>query len=162
MAKTHRNKKYIPKYSKNDQSLIFGFNADEQRNLKLLPHLALASLVNSTPTTDNMQSWCEVLARLLSGRELSISYYSDESSEAVHSAITTMTDIYLVHDKTQIWDISPDAQVIINAAVTMIDDMQDLVTRKEYYSVIEAIKYIKMTDIVKNNVPWIEYNQLVS
>lgn len=146
-----RNKKYQQKYKKNTLSPIFGFSDDEDRRLKMLPHLAIGSLaVADAGGNDAMADWTTVLVRIVSGREMAMRHFSTEVAVLMQARISTLVDMFVRFDTTTKWDITESELTDINYALNIVDDMQSSIRRKDYHVVYLAIRGLQIAEILEN------------
>jgi hypothetical protein len=150
-----RDKKYVMKAGRKALSPAFGFLPDELNRLKLSGHVALNDLVEHR---GNNQGFAELIARVITGRELAIMYFTEELAELHHSALNKLLAVYRRSNATQIWDITEDERQSTNESLSYIDDMHSHISRKEYFSVREyVVAALAVTELMNSQQSWDDY-----
>lgn len=149
-----RNKKYIPKLSVIPS--VFALSDDELRKFKMLGYLSLDNLKSGK---GNLIDWTNIAARFMTGRLLVKEYFVEkEAKEQINEGLHKVVNIGKRYNPNGVtnWDITEEEENKITIALNLIDDAQDLVSRKEYHIIHQKASKLSIIDIFNEDVEWSE------
>ncbi len=149
-----RNKKYVPKLSMIPS--VFALSDDELRKFKMLGYLSLDNLKSGK---GNLLDWTNIAARFITGRLLVKEYFvEEEAKQQINEGLRKVINIGKRYNANGItnWDITKEEESTITTALNLIDEAQDLVSRKEYHAIHQKASKLSIADVFNEEVEWSE------
>jgi len=147
-----RNKKYVPKLAVIPS--VFALSDDELRKFKMLGYLSLDNLKSGK---GNLLDWTNIIARFITGRLLVKEYFVEEKAkEQINEGLRKVINIGKRYNPNGItnWDITEEESNEIISSLNLIDEAQDLVSRKEYYIIHQKASKLSIADVFNEDVEW--------
>lgn len=126
------------KYRKSEAILpvVFRFNADNERNLQLIPQDLLAAMRDGRGTEEG---WHSLAARLNMGMVLASDHFDTDDVAMMDAALDALTSVYNRHQAIQQWGTTGEEFFAMGNGLNLTDAMQLKCTRRELQDAINKI-----------------------
>lgn len=149
MAGNSRNKRIsggVRKTVLSKTPILIRHTEEESRRMKALPYLSLASFRGEILTVEKQPhgyDWRTLYFRALSCLELATKHFNEESAVTVaNDALLILISVKDRRLENGLWRMSPYEIDALHTCLLLVDQMQDLTTRKEQLIVWSKINPI--------------------
>lgn len=111
-------------------------NDSDDNMLKMMGHSELLKLENGDATDG---SWHQVVCRLNLGARLNDVHFSGDAQTVIGKAWDSMIKIRERFERVGKWGALPQEIITVRDALVIVDDVQDLVTRRELRDAINFV-----------------------